>query len=67
MEESQKLSQRFLKIRETRDSLENEVKEMAAAGRSRVASMDTARMELTCLSEQKMLHTRFVTKKVSSL
>lgn len=58
------LVQRLATIRQTRDALEAEVKEMAAAGRSRVVSMDAIKLELMLLSEQKAACTRSVEAEV---
>lgn len=56
------LQQRFVSIQKTRDELETEVKEMAAAGRSLVTRMDAVRMELVLLSEQKTTYTRLMNR-----
>ena len=61
------LHSRLETIQDTRDALEAEVKEMAAAGRIRVASIDAAKLDLVALSDQKAVCTRFVSLWASTL
>jgi phosphoinositide-3-kinase regulatory subunit len=54
------IQQRLAVLRETRDNLKIVVKDSAAAGRNRVARMESAKLDLMLLSEQKDTCTRWL-------